>query len=526
MTQTVSAAFTAEERDAVRSISHNLQVSWHKQVTLGNRTFTIGVSTIGGTDIIGINPGAIGGPGNYKYFDESDYVMSLEWERGLNYPLGGLSMAMAGAILNNTSDRFTPNYMGGTRSLSELYTAILPRRPVIIGAGFKFDGIDQTIPEFSGILTDQPKVNKRNQLVELRAGDYVSYFHNKYLDNEVMFTGQRTDQVLATLFSRLGMSTAQYRIEQGLNTIPFGLFEKGTKFSDIMQDIVEAENAQLYQDELGIFRFENRQHWNGSPFNSVQRIITTGQVLDAQTPDQDSIINVVEIKSPIREKQGLQNVFTLPSLSNILIPASSSIEQFFEFQDPVISLTNPTSGGANSYFVGNSATDGSGTDRTSSLTFDNLGTFAKAVKYRITNSLGSDVYLTQLVLSGRVAKETGSLYYREQRGSSVTAYEERVLTIENPYIQNSSWAASYAALILGQFSTLEAQQKITIRGIPELQLGDLISWQGIYWRIYDIKSKISPEQGYIQELTMLKRAIASYFTIGISTIGGTDQIAP
>lgn len=524
--QSVSAAWTAEEDDPVRSIAHNLQVSWKKQVTLGNRTFTIGVSTIGGTDIIGINPGAIGGPGNYRYFDETDYVMSLEWDRGLNYPLGGLSMAMAGAVLNNTSDRFTPNYMGGTRQLSELYTAIKPRRPIIIGAGFNFNGISQTIPEFSGVLTRQPEVSKRDKLVQLRAADYVDFFKNRYLDNEVMFTGQRTDQVLVNLFQRMGMSTAQYEVEQGLNTIPFGLFEKGTRFSDIMQDIVEAENAQLYQDEQGIFRFENRQHWNSSPYNSVQRVISTAQVLDAQTPDEDSIINVVEIKAPIREKQSIQNVFILPSLSNILIPASSSVEQFFEFQDPVIALTNPTNGGANSYFVGNSLSDGSGTDRTSNLTFTNLGTFARAVKYRITNGLGSDVYLTQLVLAGRVAKETGTLYYREQRGPSVTAYEERVLSIENPYIQNQSWAASYAAIILGQFSTLEAQQKITIRAIPELQLGDLISWQGVYWRIYDIKSTVSPEQGYVQELTMLKRAIASYFTIGVSTIGGTDQIAP
>lgn len=526
MVQTVSSAWTAEERDSTRSIAHNLQISWHKQVTLGNRTFTIGVSTIGGTDIIGINPGAVGGPGNYKYFDESNYVMSLEWERGLNYPLGGLSMAMAGAVLDNTSDRFTPSYMGGTRQLSELYTAILPRRPLIVGAGFNFDGIPQTIPEFSGILTNQPQVSKRNKLVQLKAADYVSYFQNKFLDNEVMFTGQRTDQVLQTLFSRAGMSTAQYRIEQGLNTIPFGLFEKGTKFSDIMQDLAEAENAQLYQDEQGIFRFENRQHWNGSPYNMVQRTITTAQVIDSQTPDQDSIINVVEINVPIREKQGLQNVFTLPALSNILIPASSSVEQFFEFQDPVINLTGPTSGGADSYYVGNSVSDGSGTDQTSSLTIANLGTFAKAVKYRVTNGSVADVYLTQLVLSGRVAKETGTLYYREQRGPSVTAYEERVLSIDNPYIQNPSWAASYAALILSQFSTLEAQQKITIRAIPELQLGDLISWQSTYWRVYDIKSTISPDQGYIQELTMLKRAIAIYFTIGVSTIGGSDQIAP
>ncbi len=127
--QTVDAAFTAEERDKVRKIAHNLQVSWKKETTLGNRTFTIGVSLIGGNDIIGINPGAVGSPGNYRYFDESDYVTQLAWERGLHMPTGGMTMALAEATLDNTSGRFTPRYMGG---ISELFTSILPRRPAII----------------------------------------------------------------------------------------------------------------------------------------------------------------------------------------------------------------------------------------------------------------------------------------------------------------------------------------------------------------------------------------------------------
>ena len=57
-------------------------------------------------------------------------------------------------------------------------------------------------------------------------------------------------------------------------------------------------------------------------------------------------------------------------------------------------------------------------------------------------------------------------------------------------------------------------------------MGDLISWQGRYWRVYDIKSKLSPEVGFIQEVSLVKRTIQSYFTIGISTVGGSDQIAP
>ena len=80
-----------------------------KQTDLATRTFTIGVSTIGGTDIIGINRGAVGVPGLYKYFDESDYVESLAWERSLSTHYGE---GMGEAAIDNPTGRFHPRSLG------------------------------------------------------------------------------------------------------------------------------------------------------------------------------------------------------------------------------------------------------------------------------------------------------------------------------------------------------------------------------------------------------------------------------
>lgn len=521
--QSVSAAFTAEEKDTVREIAHNLQVSWKKESTLGSRTFTIGVSTIGGNDIIGSNPGAIGSPGIYRYFDESTYVEGLAWERGLNIPTGGLVKGLAEARLENTSGRFTPGYMGGT---SELFTAMLPRAPFIISAGFEVGGVNTVIPQFSGVLTKTPEIDSRSRTVKIQGSDYVDFFSNRYLDQEIMFTSQRTDQVYTTLLQSLGISTAQYDLDYGINIIPFGLFEKGTQYSGIFNDLAEAENGHFYQDESGIFKFENRQHWDSSPYTQVQKLVLTGQVIEAESPNDDHLINVVEIRANLRQKQPAQTIFTLPSLSSIELQPGESVEEFFEFQDPILALTNPTGGGDVSYYVANTERDESGTVSTGSITFTNVGTFAKAVKYRIKNNASETLFVTQVVLSGRPAKQYGDLYYREKDDSSVTAYQERPLQIDNDYIQDESWAASYARLILNDYSEIENLQRITIRAIPELQLGDLISWQGRYWRIYDIKSTLNAGTGFVQELTLLQRDINSYFRIGISTIGSSDQIAP
>jgi len=521
--QSVTAAFTAEEKDSTRIIAQTTQVSWHKQSTLSSKTFTIGVSTIGGNDGIGVNVGAIGSPGNYRYFDESAYVTSMNYERSLNMPTGGLTKALAEITLDNTSGRFTPRYMGGN---SELFTAILPRRPIILSAGFNY-GANITIPVFAGLLNKQPLVDVNNKSVQLAAGDYIDFFQGKYLDQEVMFTGQRTDQVMTTLLNgTLGMNTSQYDLDYGINTIPFGLFEAGTLMSDIFNELAQAEAGHFYQDEQGIFKFRNRQWGDSSPWNSVQKIITTAMVINAQAPNDDHIINVVEVNSKVFQKQPLQTIFTLPPLSYIAIPAKSDLDQFFEFQDPVLALTDPTNGGTNSYFIANSASDNSGTDMTSSISVRNLGTFARSVKYRFTNTSSSIVYVTSFVLAGRVAVTPTSIYVRLQDDSSATAYQQQAYSISNDYIQNESWANSLAQMILNDFSDPENLQVITIRAIPELQLFDLISWQGRYWRIFDIKATIDPSVGFVQELTLLQRTIKTYFRIGISTIGGDDKISP
>lgn len=522
--QTVAAGFTAEERDSTRSIAQNTRISWHKEYIESNQAFTIGVSTIGGNDVIGANPGAIGSPSNYRYFDESAYVTSLSWERGISMPLGGLSKAIAQIRLSNTSGRFTPRFMGGT---SELYTAIQPRRPVTINAGFNYNGIDQVLPQFVGLITEQPRVDQRTKTIDIKANDYLEYFQNKYLDQAAMFTAQRTDQVMRTLLTNeLGMSTAQFDLDYGINVIPFGMFPSGSRMSDIFNELAAAENGNFYQDENGIFKFENRQHWDSAPYTQVQRVILTSQVLQSKTPSEDHLINVVEVRSKQMAKQPEQTIFRLNTFDAILIPANGTKEIFIEFDSPALSMTTPTNGGAISNYLANSDESGNGTDLTGNVSVSKAYKFSNTAKLEFTNTSSENAYLTSLNISGRTAKAERDIYVRSKDGSSLTAYQEKSISITNQFIQDESWAQSLSQMILNDFSDIENIQELTIRAIPELQLGDLVSWQGRYWRIFDIKSTLDPASGYVQTITLLQRTITSYFRIGISTIGGSDKIAP
>lgn len=503
--QTVTNAFTAEEKDTVRSPSHSLLMSWNKFDLSGNRTFTIGVSAIGGNDVIGANPGGIGNPGQWQYTDDSDYVMSLEWERQLNIPTGGLTKALSDVELDNTSGRYLPEYMGGN---SSLFTSILPKRPQIISAGFS----DVNIPQFAGLLNKQPTVNLGSKTVNLQADDYLAYFENKYVDDTAMFTGVTTDTLIETMFQQAGMATSQYDLDTGLNEIPFTIIESGAKMSDVLSELAMAENGHIFQDEEGVFKFWNRQKFYNAPYSQVQKILLTSQVINVESPNEDHIINVVEVSSDIWQKRASQQIFDLAGTVEII--ANQDTEFWANLDDPVLQITSQS-------ITGNTLEDGTGSSIT--ITVKSRQVFSQAVKYVLTAPTTG--YITAFTINGRSAIVGESFVSRLKDDSSVTAFQERPLTINNKYIQNRTWANSYSQVILDRFSEPDNIIKITIRAVPELQLGDLISWQGHYWRVYSIRATLDRGVGFVQDLLLVKPRLDSYFTIGVSEIGGVDQIA-
>lgn len=523
----VSDAFSVEATDSVRKIAQSVQVAWKKDFRPSISFFTIGSSSIGGNDLIPGPAGVQSAWNKYVYNDESSRVVHASYERGLNLPMGGLTKALANVRLDNTSGRYTPQYAGGN---SELFTAILPRRPIIINAGFNYDGVDNTLPQFVGVTDKQVRLDTRNRTADLSAVDFIGFLQNQYVDKTAMFTSDRSDVVIENLLSQAGLSTAQYELDTGINIIKFGLFETGTRFADIIDKIVKAEYGHFYQDEEGVLRFENRQHWSTYPHYNVQRIITTAQVINAVLPRADHIINVVEVKGSPREVQDVQIIWQATGYAGAgvtTLPVGDT-EVWANYNDPIFSIDTPQRNGVfgqTSYFVANTESDGSGTDVTSQVSLKSIDNFAQASKMVFTNSSGAEVYLTTLDIWGRPARKTGDVYYKGKVGASITAFEEQPLVIENEYIQDASWAASYAELVLQDFATPENLQELTIRAMPELQLGDLISWQGRQWRIYDISTQIEPSVGFIQDIKMLQRTVLSYFQIGISVIGGDDRIA-
>lgn len=527
--QSVADAFSVEEVDTARKIASSIQVAWKKDLRPGASRFTIGVSLIAGGDFI---PGVDGSAvlwNKYQYQDESSRLIDMAYERGLNLPEGGLTKALADFTLDNTASYYTPGYAGGS---SAIFTAVnQPGRPINLAAGFNYNGIDNTVPQFVGLTSRPPLVDTRSRTAQFQAEDFMGYIQNAYVDKTAMFTTDSTDAILQRALQDLGYTTAQYDLDPGINIVNFGLFETGQKWGDYVDQLVKAENGHLYQDESGVIKFDNRQHWSQFPYFNVQRVIATSQVINAVLPNADHIINVVEVKASPRILESSQRIWELSvGGGSVLLPVGDT-EVWASYDDPIFSVTTPVPNGTvgqTSYYAANlyAVPLPTGGNRTFGVSIKSITNFAQSSKIVFTNNLTYEVYLTVLDIWGRPARKTGDIYYKEKVDSSITAYGERPLIIENDYIQNSDWAKSLAGIILADFARPENLQELTIRAIPELQLGDLISWQGRYWRVYDIKTQLSADSGFIQELKLLQRTIRTYFRIGVSLIGGPDVIAP
>lgn len=513
--QDVSAQFSVESHATAREVEQAVMLAWKKGLDDTIQLFTIGSSLIGGNDIIaGIDdaPPAVAWQ-KYDFFDESAYVRRISYERGLNFPEGGISKAMFNFELSNHDGRFLPDYMGGE---SELFTALLPQRPVVINAGFNVNGSPSKIPQVVGLTRGNPMVSVLGRNVGFEGYDFVDFLDNRYVDNTSMYTGLRTDQVIANILSNLGYTTSEYSLDTGINLIPFGIIPAGEKFANVINQLVKAEQGHIYQDELGVIQFANRDRWNTSPYDEVQRIIYTSDVLEARTIGQHKIINTVEIDAEPRAKEPAQIIFGL-GLPQELEEGENEI--FVDFEDPILEITELTIGA-------NGAIDETGTDYSSSVSVKTVDKFISTAKYTLINSSGQKIYLTQFDIKGRPARITREIFHRNVDSASLTAYDPQVLKIANDYIQSEAWAETLSNMILRDYADPSRQQELIIRALPELQLGDVISWQGRYWRIFDIETTLDSASGFIQRLKVIKTELTSYFRIGISTIGGTDGIAP
>ena len=502
--QTVTDVFKSAAVAKNRFPAASAFISWLREYE-GADWFTIGISSIGGPDVIKGDNNVIAEADNYSYNEETGYLMSIEYDRWLEEPVFSVARALFDVILDNNDDRFTPGFD------PEIGDFIATRRPIRAYVGFNFSGINQLIQQFVGMVIDYPKVDKVNKTLTLHGIDFSESLWTRPLEETTLFADQRTDEILSSLLQTAGLATDQFVLDEGFITIPFAFFEKGDKIGQIIAKLCEAEQGQFYADELGTYHFENRTHWLNAPHTIPQLTITDDMVISESAPRTDNIINTVEITaSPRAVVAANEKVWDMPD-TRLVAKNGGTLEFFITYDDPMYSVVTPTPGvGASSYFTANSQSDGGGTPMTSDFEIITWDVFSKATKVVVrNNNVSTDGYLTELIVFGKPAKISQELYIKMSDQDSIGIYEEHVLKIENDYIQEYETAKSIATSILNNRKDPANYLELKIAGQPHLQLGDRVTRSGEDYFITRIKTSFTAAGGLVQTLNLVKRTIST-----------------
>jgi len=495
--QTVSTTFNQDSKATTRNLSYYLRISWTRTYDASISFAVVGSSTVGSTDIIkGDSNEFITESDKFYFYNETEYVKQLEYERYLEEPNGGLFIAMGDLVLDNTTKRFTYGYD------SEIGDFIKPQRVVRMGVGFG----KNTIPVFEGVAKEV-KENKRSRELSLHCRDYTDTFMGHKMDS-AMFVNKRSDQIIEEILIDIGFNPNQYSLDVGLNTIGFASFDTGTKASDAIREICQAEEGYFYQDENGILRFENREHYSWDPHLGVQLALTTDEIIDMEY-DYSSVINRCIVTAKPREVLGEQIVWSDEGI--IEIPANGTITVWANYSyenetTPCSSIVTPVEG---TDFITNTLSSGLGDNMSAYVEMKEFSSFAETAKMVLTNSHETySAYLTTFQLRGTPAIIVNTISEVFENLDSVALYGEQILEIENDYIDNADYAAILSRRIVDKYSNPLRSLIIKIKGLPQLQIKDRISItdsdtdETKDYRLMRIRSSLNLSEGFNQELTL------------------------
>lgn len=513
--QTTTSAFDdrANTKD-LRPISWAARVAFDKIFTDDVDFFTIGESEIGGADVIKGEGDVVQEWDKYTYADYSDRIVSFEITKTEETP-SSLSLAIADVVMENHDKFFNPD------SGSAIDAYILPWRPWRLYAGFG----RENLPLFVGLNDSMPTYDTSARTASFHCVDFLTTILNRQIDQAVILQDVFTDEVLDYVFQLVGLLPTQYVLDYGYNLIKFAYIESGTKLGDLVRQLMEAEMGRLYMDELGIIRFKNRQNYSDTPVMTFDR----SNVIDYTPSTQTDIINTVNVTSDVREVQANQKYWELAQ--PVQINPGESVDVWANFQDPVTGVDTPVyvEPDATSLFSANTQEDGSG-DVYTDIDLDSHSRFATSYLMTFTNSGSQTAYLRVIELWATPAKVIKTIDITQSDATSVAKYDEQSpQPIQNNFIQDETTANSIALVMIEDYKEYGSIVTLQVRSNPALQIGDAIDVdldgiEGTYVITKTYNRYLGSKAD--QTLTARKVDIRHYFTIEVSDIQGTDEIAP
>lgn len=505
-----------------------LYISFDKQLSEGG-LFTLDESALDGPDLLKFAASNADTQSwdFYDYKDITDRLVSVSWERELQFPYQ-IQCGMADFTVSNTDGYFTP-----LNPNSPVGANNLPARPMKLSAGFNYPGATEQIPQMVCITDGIPSVNQGSKTADYHAVDFLYDICNQTLKTVVNMRDSRTDQVIAAILESYGLGPSQYKLAKGRYTIPFVFFDIGTSVGDALKRLVQSENGFMWLDETGVVRFETSAATAGA--TEIIGTLSDYDIISLTPGELSDVVNHVKVTAEIREVQEWQEVYTksesTETVSNNLwvVPANGTFTISCGLGDPCYDVVAPTINKASSVSWFTAIDEHLNPVRSGVVSTGVLSSNAYTVTF--TNSHSYNVEINEMKLWGEPAKVYDVLDYDAYDDESVAKYGDRLLEVnDNQFFQTYGQANAFARTIIKEHRDYTRVIKAEVKGDFSFQLMDLIKVQtekGDYNGIYRITGSSYSWDGKLLTTTLTLNGTGieeGMFTLNISQLNGEDLL--
>ena len=215
-----------------------------------------------------------------------------------------------------------------------------------------------------------------------------------------------TDAALVAIMDALGLVAGDRNFDDGVQDLPMH-FAVGQNPLEAMMQITASEmGGQLYPDATGRIRFEARNSRLGT---TVDDTWGDGTTIIPVSAGYD--LNPLELVTKVTARGTVfrtgvadtevfafsENMFTKPTATSMALAAGEVWERTFQAKSAYVALTALDSGYD---YTANDAANGTGTDRTSSLTATVTDLGGGKFRLRLKNTYSGTIYVTSFRLRG------------------------------------------------------------------------------------------------------------------------------
>jgi hypothetical protein len=281
-------------------------------------------------------------------------------------------------------------------------------------------------------------------------------------------TDTRTDTAIGLILDAVDWPTIWGRaLGQGDDIIPYW-WEDQRSAATAINDLVDSENGRFYPAADGTATFEGRNQTNTSVVTITQDEM--GREISVLQP-WEVVRNVVEVVAHPRISQDGAEIWRLQDTTRVGAGESLALFADFVYENRKVAGTNLVTPVDTTDYTMNAAADGSGADLTANFTVAITSTFSQTAKLTITNTGGSDGYITLLRLRGDAIDNPDNVILKTDGSNGA---QPRIFTLDSKHQQDVNQAVSYSQYLedylsnVRRFPAIRLENRVAEQFTPDL----------------------------------------------------------